>query len=116
MKNNLYKLEDIVKDVLTRDILSRSDDFILIYRVYLAINEKAVIREPFYELMLNHKLYKLPVFESITRARRKVQKEHPELANKKTVEKRLNATADYINYAIDDNRSSGFKKFLDTHE
>lgn len=115
MKNNLYKIEDIVKEVLQKDIESRSDDFVLIYRVYLAINENAVVRLPFYELMLNHNQYNLPVFESITRARRKVQKEHPELSNEKTVNKRLNATADYIDYAIDGYNPT-FMKFVDSQE
>lgn len=115
MKTNLYKLEDVVKDILIKFEAAREDDFILIYRVYLAVNENAVIRQPFHELMLNHRYYKLPPFESITRARRKVQKKHPELANKKIVEERLNATADYIDYAIDGYNPT-FMKFVDNQK
>lgn len=98
---DLYKLEDIVRYVLETYEDTRKDDFILIYRVYKEINESAVIRELFFQVMMNHKEYNLPHFESVTRCRRKVQNKYPELANKKTKEKRINATADYINYAID---------------
>lgn len=101
MKTDLYKLEDIVKDVLENFEDTRSDDFVLIYRVYKEINEEAVIRELFFEVMLNHQLYNLPHFESVTRCRRKVQNKYPELSNEKTNKKRMNATTDYINYAID---------------
>lgn len=113
---NLYKIEDIVKDVLTKFEDSRSDDFILIYRVYQQINENAVVRQPFYDIMLNHKRYGLPPFESVSRARRKIQSKYPELSNKKIADKRLNKTSEYISYAIDDNRSSSFRRFIDTHE
>ena len=113
MKNNLYKVEDIVKDVLSRYEETRSDDFILIYRVYLLINENAVIREPFYQIMLNHKNYGLPAFESITRARRKIQKNNPELANEKVKEARINKTSEYIDYALDGGYRPTFKKFID---
>ena len=115
MKNSLYTTEDIVKKALTLFQDARTDDFILIYRVYQLINENAVIREPFYHVMLNHKEYGLPPFESITRARRKIQKEYPELVNKKTQEKRLNATSDYIDYAID-GYTSNFMKFVDSQK
>ena len=115
MKTDLYKIEDVVKEVLELYPDTRKDDFILIYRVYKEINEAAMIRELFCEIMINHHMYGLPAFESITRARRKVQKEYPELANKKTQEKRLNATADYINYAIDGYNPT-FMKFVDSQK
>lgn len=97
----LYKLEDVVKEVLTNFEETRTDDFKLIYAVYREIDFTHTTRELFYEMMMNHKEYNLPPFESITRARRKVQKKHPELANKKVQEARYNETAEYIDYAID---------------
>lgn len=115
MNNSLYTTEDIVKKALTLFEDARSDDFILIYRTYQLINENAVIREPFYHVMLLHKEYGLPPFETITRCRRKVQKEHPELANKKTQEKRLNKTAEYIDYAIGGYKNT-FSKFVDSQD
>lgn len=101
MGNKLYKLETIVRKVLEEYPDTRCDDFILIFRVYKEINEAAVLRELFCYTMLNHKEYRLPAFESITRARRKIQKLYPELVDKKTEEIRINETAEYINYAID---------------
>lgn len=100
---NIYKTEAIVKKVLKEYEDSRADDFVLIYRVYKEINESAMIRELFCEVMLNHKLYELPPFESISRARRKLQAQHEELrANKKIDEARLNKTIEYKNYAINE--------------
>lgn len=99
MHNNLYTTEELVKKALILFEDAKSDDFVLIYRTYQLINENAVIREPFYHVMLNHKKYKLPPFESITRARRKLQNTYPELANEKTREKRFKKIAEYIDYA-----------------
>ena len=99
MKHNLYTTEDIVHKALTLYDDAKDDDFVLIYRVYQLLNENAVVRESFHHVMLNHKEYSLPPFESITRSRRKLQKGNPKLANKKTVKKRLEATNDYIEYA-----------------
>lgn len=98
---DLYKLEDVVKEVLTNFEETRSNDFELIYAVYREIDFVHTTREPFHEIMLNHKKYGLPPFESITRARRKIQKNYPELANKKVQEARYNETVEYIDYAID---------------
>lgn len=100
MYNNLYTTEEVVRKALILFEDARSDDFILIYRTYQLINENAVIREPFYHVMLNHKEYCLPPFESITRCRRKLQKNHPELVNTKSKKKRLKKTNDYIDYSI----------------
>ena len=75
----LDKVENIVKRVLETYSDTRDDDFVLVYRVYKEINEGAMIRELFCEVMLNHKEYGLPAFEGITRARRKLQKDYPEL-------------------------------------
>ncbi len=97
----LYILEEVVKNVLTNYIETRTNDFELIYAVYREIDFAHTTREPFHEIMLNHKKYGFPPFESITRARRKVQKNHPELANKKVQVDRYNETVEYIDYAID---------------
>ena len=115
MNNSLYTTEDIVKKALTLFEDARSDDFVLIYRTYQLINENAVIREPFHHVMLHHKEYGFPPFESITRARRKLQNTYPELANEKTKEKRLNKTADYIDYAIGGYKNT-FSSFVDSQK
>ena len=75
---NLRKLESTVKAVLMAHPSARDDDFILINRVYAHYKFDAGSTY-FDELMTSHKKYNLPSFESITRARRKLQAEYPEL-------------------------------------
>lgn len=113
---NLYKVEGLVKNILEIYEDARNDDFVLIYRVYKEINESAMIRELFCEVMLNHNKYGLPAFESVSRARRKLQAEHEELRAKKRVrDERINKTSDYINYAIGGYNPT-FMKFVDSQE
>ena len=98
--SNLYKTEGIVKKVLTEYEDSRNDDFVLIYRVYREINEDLVLRELFFEVMMNHVQYCLPSFESITRARRKLMNKHPELKPIERVMKvRKEEEVNYRDYA-----------------
>lgn len=99
MKNNLYKTEEIVERVLRQNRDTRSDDFILIYRVFKEINENVVIRLPFFEVMLNHKEYKLPAIASVMRARRKVFEKFPYLNPKKISELRKNKEEEYKEYS-----------------
>ena len=95
---NMRKLENIVKYVLEESSEARDDDFLLIFKVYKAINE-SVIYKDFRQVMRDHVELKLPSFESITRARRKVQKEYPELqSSRKTKEVRSAEEKAYCNY------------------
>lgn len=113
--NKLYKVEGFVKKVLTEYSDTRNDDFILVYRVYREINEDLVIRELFCEVMLNHKNYNLPPIESITRCRRKLQREYPELRAVKEVQnKRDEEEKKYIDYAID-GYTNTFTKFVESN-
>ena len=112
----LSKLEPVVKMVLEEFEETRSDDFKLIYSVYRELDFAHTTRELFYEIMMNHDLYKLPPFESITRCRRKLQKEYEELRPKKEVQDaRLNETSEYISYAINGYNPT-FMKFVDSQE
>ena len=114
--SKLSKLEPVVKMVLEEFEDTRSDDFKLIYAVYRELDFAHTTRELFYEIMMNHDLYKLPPFESITRCRRKLQKEYEELRPKKEVQDaRLNETSEYISYAIDGYNPT-FMKFVDSQE
>lgn len=98
---NMRKLEGIVKDVLEESKEAREDDFLLIFKVYKAINE-SVIYKDFRQVMRDHVEFGLPSFESITRARRKVQKEYPELqSSKRTKEIRAAEEKAFYNYATD---------------
>lgn len=84
--NKLYKVEGIVEKVLREHSDARNDNFILVFRVYKEINEEAVLRELFLQIMLYHKEYGFPAFESIVRARRKLVKQYPELKPNEVVE------------------------------
>lgn len=71
----LKMVEQAVKAVLTAYPDARDDDFILINRVYQEL-KFGVGSTYFDELMTRHKELHLPSFESITRARRKLQQEY----------------------------------------
>lgn len=114
--NKLYKVEELVEKVLREHTDSRDDNFILIYRVYREINEDLVLRELFFQVMLYHKEYKLPSFESVTRARRKLMKKFPELKPSKEVQEiRDKEEMDYFKYATDGYNNS-FSKLVDSIE
>ena len=97
----LYKIEEVVKNVLEQYSETRNDNFKLIYSVYREINFKVVTIENFYQVMWYHKEYGLPSFEGITRARRKIMNMYPELKPIKSVEKaRKEEEIVYREYAI----------------
>lgn len=99
MKRSLYVIEEVVEMVLRQHKDTRSDDFILIYRVFKEINENVIVRLPFFEVMLNHKEYKLPAIASIMRARRKVYEKYPYLNPKKMQKLRKAQEAKYKDYS-----------------
>lgn len=111
--NKLYKVEELVEKVLREYPDSRNDNFILIYRVYREINEDLVLRELFFQVMLYHKEYELPSFESITRARRKLQNKYPELKPTKEVQElRDKEEMTFFDYGVDGYDNS-FSKLVD---
>ena len=96
-----YKTEDLVKSVLIEYPDSRNSDDVLVFRVYKELNEEAVIRELFCEIMLNRKEYGLPSYKTIERCRRKLVSKYPELAPIKSVEKaRKEEEVNYKTYAL----------------
>ena len=114
--NRLYKVERLVEKVLREYPDTRNDDFVLIYRVYKEINEEVVIRELFLQIMLYHKEYGFPPFESVSRARRKLQNTYPELCSNEKIQKlRDKEESVYIDYAIDGYNNS-FSKLVDSME
>ena len=82
------KLQNIVKDTLTNIEKTRSDDYMLTYFVIKKyLDDKNIKIEYFYQIMMFHKTYGLPSIESITRARRLIQRKYPELRADREVEK-----------------------------
>lgn len=101
----LERTEDIVLKVLQKYEQTRSDDFVLIYAVYreMAVNAEILFNIPltdsFSDMMLNHKKYRFPSFESVTRTRRKIFETHPELKPKKITKERKKAEEEYKEYS-----------------
>ena len=73
-----WKVQPIVKKVLEENFDTRSDDFMLVYEVYKVFLNN-IDNVGFKDIMLNHKEYNLPYFESIRRTRQKLQSKFPEL-------------------------------------
>lgn len=110
----LYRIEGLVEKVLREYPDARNDNFVLVFRVYKEINEEAVLRELFLQIMLYHKEYGFPSFEGIVRARRKLVKQYPELKPNRKVEKlRDKEEMNYFDYAVGGYGNS-FSKFVDS--
>lgn len=72
------EVQDIVKKVLLENEKAREDDFVLISDVLEIVCPKTKDMTIGY-VLLNSKELGIPPFASITRARRKIFKENPEL-------------------------------------
>lgn len=111
----LYKVEDIVREILEVSEECREDDFLLIKEVYKKI-EPQTMEMSFYDVMENHKNLRLPYFETIRRTRQKLQADNESLRPSQEVQDaRLNETTEYIEYAIG-GYSQGFMKFVDSQD
>lgn len=75
---NLKSIEGNIRVILERDDDARNDDMTLYLRVCNAY-VKGTGSLPFETVMLQYKLFGLPNFESVSRLRRKLQSEYPEL-------------------------------------
>lgn len=110
----LDKLENIVKGILEKELEARSDDM---YLYYLFCTKYGFISDSNFFKIFKDSQYRnnsgLSVFESVSRARRKIQADNEELRPpKKVQEARINKEADYINYAINGYNPT-FKGFID---
>lgn len=93
----LLRIEEIVEQILREDIYSRNNDIYLILRYVLKVYPYESGKK-FEEVMTNIEKKGLS-FESITRARRKIQNKYPELRNEKIANLRNEKQKDYINYS-----------------
>ena len=101
-------LENLVQKYLEQVPVTRSDDFKLYFFVAADIygdngfnptpGETDFLRLPIYDFIMNHAHYGLPAFESVTRARRRIQSTHPELCDEKTKEVRSKREDDFREY------------------
>lgn len=71
-----------VRRILIEQPETRDDDMKL-YAILVHKATKMSVKVNFYEAMYNHEKYNLPSYESVTRARRKVQENEPPLQGTK---------------------------------
>lgn len=83
--NNIQKTSVLVKKILAEVPETRNDDNLLYYHVCREVNSMA-LGMSFGMVLMNMKTFHLPSFKSVERARRKLQREHPEWAASKTIE------------------------------
>jgi len=95
---NLSDLRKVVETILINDVDARKDDNYLILRV-IEILHPAEADKSFSDVMLNAKKNSIN-FESIRRARQKVQELYPELKDKETAQARSHAIDSYRDFAF----------------
>lgn len=94
------KVEPVVRKVLEENLETRGDDFLLVYKVFKEFLPD-IDNYDFKEIMLNHREYNLPYFESVRRTRQKLQSKNPDLLpSENTRRGRKLEEADYISYAL----------------
>ena len=95
----LYEIEELVKDILMNEPRARKDDFYLISTLIKRVKPH-VLTMQVVEALNIAKEKNFPPFESITRARRKIQRENPSLKDKLTEKARQNEIGAYVEYAL----------------
>lgn len=112
-----YKVESIVRKILENEPQARKDDMMLFYLYctkYGILNEKAFVR--LFKDSIFRKKYNVSVFETVSRARRKIQAENESLRpDEKTQKVREEQEGKYFNYAINGYKPT-FKKLLDNQD
>lgn len=95
------KVEPVVEKVLREKEYTRDDDFALVLEVFREFVPD-IDNKSFADVMINHKEYGLPYFETVRRTRPKLQNKHPELLGNKEVQLAREAEqSDYRDYALD---------------
>lgn len=98
MKEEMEYSKKIVKQILTDYPLARDSDIYLYIRIMKMLNPKACDL-PFEEVILNLRELGLPLYSTVSRARRDIQKKNPELkGTKKKQEIRAELEQEYREY------------------
>lgn len=115
--DKFYKVESVVRKILENEPQARKDDMMLFYLYctkYGILNEKAFVR--LFKDSVFRKKYNVSVFETVSRARRKIQAENESLRpDEKTQKAREEQEGKYFNYAINGYKPT-FKKLLENHD
>ena len=95
--SKLFKLQDVVLDVLRQFEETRKDDYILALKVF----ENYINTDlPIETVFKYHKELGLPSLHSIVRIRRKLQVQHPELVDESARKIRAKEEQAYKEYAL----------------
>lgn len=97
-KMTLESMEKVVLQVLEESLYARQDDYVLMYFVCEKINPE-ILKKPLNMALYNHNELGLPNFDTITRARRKIQANRPDLKIEKTAKNRRKREQMYKKYA-----------------
>ena len=76
--SRMQNVQDMVETLLWKDETCRKDDDYLYVRLVAMINPE-LIKKPFGQLMLHREYHGIPKFESVRRARQKLQRDNPKL-------------------------------------
>lgn len=93
----LINIESLVKQILEEDTLAREDDCYLILQVVTKMYPKEACKT--FEQVMRRAKHNGISFESVTRARRKVQKKYPELKNEIVADLRNEEQNEYKQFA-----------------
>lgn len=96
--SELKTVEGRVYTLLFENSKLRGDDYLL-YAEYINRYFPCLMNQPLHEALTKHFERGLPSFEGVTRARRKVQRKHPELCSERAVAGRAQQEAAYLEYA-----------------
>ncbi len=101
---DLYRIQDIVQDILQNDEEARGNDHHLYYEVCKKV-DKEVLSIPLGAVLTGFNNYNVPNIESVGRARRKLQAQFPDLRPKKKIEEmRLENKIAFEEYALSEVR------------
>lgn len=96
---DLYKVENMVLEILLWDEQARNSDDYLYFKLCQRL-DNSVLNEKLGDVLLNFKGFDLPRYASVSRARRKLQAKYPELkATDKIKERRLEREILFEEYA-----------------
>ena len=92
------KMEPLVTQILEDHAETRSDDYLLFLKVTQRTNP-SLVGKSFLDVMNGHYRYGLPNWESVTRARRKIQSKRPDLCDDRTILRRADREKEFKEYA-----------------
>ena len=96
--SKLNTMEKVVLEVLEQSPISRADDYALMWLVCEKIKPE-LVEKPFADVMYHHHTLGLPNWETVTRCRRKIQAQRPDLVSPNTARRRRKEEKVYIDYA-----------------